>query len=417
MNLNENTDEKDEDTPRKWFSILGGRLQLPTRPTIKSFSREVVFHTDKSKLNQKLFEVYIRNKTIPLIQLALSAILFLILVTWPTDYYYFQDYPKLIDAYFWWRIIGLAGISSFLPALTYSPFIRRRIFPILYSCVIGFVILTAYLFGNVANRDLTEPWFYVAFVIPIITVFLSVRIIPRVLATIGVPLGYALAFLYDNFNEQYWYYDHMGMIVNIIGSVVLISVLLGHIVYHLNRSNYFQARELRRQQQHIQKLADEDQLTGLYTRREFENRYREEFDRTQRYGTKLSIVMVDLDHFKEVNDTYGHPVGDKVLETTGDLIEEKTRSSDVAGRYGGEEFALVLPETPIKGARITAERLRESLAEETFEAETGEEFSVTCSIGISEYNPSIDDPEVLLGQADEALYEAKETGRNQVVEA
>jgi diguanylate cyclase (GGDEF)-like protein len=417
MDLDLDLNEEEEDTPQEWFPVAGGMIELPTRYTIEKFSEEVVFHTDKSPLNQKLFEVYIRNKTIPLIQLALTAVLLLILVTWPTDYYYFQDQPELITAYFWWRIIGLGAISVFLPALTYSSFIRRYIFPILYTGVIGFVVLTAYIFGNVANRDLTEPWFYAVFVIPIITVFLSVRIIPRVLATLGVPAAFALAFLYDNFNEQYWYYDQMGMIVNIIGSVVLISVLLGHIVYHLNRSNYFQARELRRQQQHIQKLADEDQLTGLYTRREFENRYREEFERTQRYGSKLSVVMMDLDHFKEINDTYGHPVGDEVLETTGDLIEEKTRSSDVCGRYGGEEFALVLPETPLKGARITAERLRESLAEESFESEGGEEFNVTCSIGIAEYRPSVDDPEVLLEEADDALYEAKETGRNQVVEA
>jgi len=417
MNLDTTTDEEDEDTPRRWFTILEDTLHLPTRHTIEKFSREVIFHTDKSKLNQKLFEVYIRDKTIPLIQLALSAIFLLILVTWPTDYYYFQDYPQLIDAYFWWRIVGIVGAGIFLPTMTYSSFIRRHIFPVLFVSVMGFVLLTAYLFGNVANRDLTEPWFYVIFVIPIITVFLSVRIIPRVLSTVGFPVGFGLAFLYNNFNEQYWYYDHMGMIVNIVGSVVLISVLLGHIVYHLNRSNYFQARELRRQQQHIQKLADEDQLTGLYTRREFENRYREEFERTQRYGSKLSVIMIDLDHFKEINDTYGHPVGDEVLEITGELIDEKTRSSDVCGRYGGEEFALVLPETPLKGAQTTAERLRVSLAEETFETENGEEFSVTCSIGIAEYYPSIDDPEVLLEQADDALYEAKESGRNQVVEA
>lgn len=417
MNLDIPTNDEDGDTPDRWFSILGGKIEIPTRYTIETFAREVVFHTDKSKLNQKLFEVYIRNKTIPLIQLALSAIFLLILVTWPTDYYYFQDYPQLIDAYFWWRIVGVVGSGIFLPVMTYSSFIRRHIFPILYITVMTFVLLTAYLFGNVANRDLTEPWFYVIFVIPIITVFLSVRIIPRILSTIGFPVGFGIAFLYDNFNEQYWYYEHMGMIVNIVGSIILISVLLGHIVYHLNRSNYFQARELRRQQQHIQKLADEDQLTGLYTRREFENRYREEFERTERYGTKLSVVMIDLDHFKEINDTYGHPVGDEVLETMGTLIDEKTRSSDVCGRYGGEEFALVLPETPLKGARITSERLRKVLAEQTFETEDGEEFTVTCSIGIAEYSPSFDDPEVLLEQADDALYEAKETGRNQVVEA
>lgn len=400
-----------------WFPVLGGSLRLPSRSLVETFVEEVVLHTDKSLLKRKLFEVYIRNKTIPLIQLTLAAVLFLVLVTWPTDYWYFADHPEIIDAYFWWRIIGFVAILGFLPALSYWPLIRRYIFPVLYAGVIGFVALTGYLFGNVANRTLTEPWFYVIFVIPIITVFLSVRIVPRTLATLGVPAVYGGAFLFDNFNAQYWYYEYMGMIVNIIASVVIISILLGHIVYHLNRSNFFQARELRRQQQHIQNLADQDQLTGLYTRREFENRYREEFQRTERYGSSLSILMVDLDHFKEINDTYGHPVGDTVLETTGDIIDRNTRTSDVCGRYGGEEFCLVLPETPLQGARKTAERLRESLAAQTFGTEEGEEFNVTCSIGITEYRPSVDDPENLLEEADQALYEAKESGRNQVVEA
>lgn len=191
------------------------------------------------------------------------------------DYWYFADHPEIINAYFWWRITVFVAMACFLPALSYRSLIRRYNFPVLYLGVIAFVALTGYLFGNVANRNLTEPWFYVIFVIPIITVFLSVRIIPRTLATLGPPAKYGGAFLFDNFNAQYWYYEYMGMIANINVSVVIIRILLGHIVYHLNRSNFFQARKLRRQQQHIQKLADQDQLTGLYIRREFENRYRE----------------------------------------------------------------------------------------------------------------------------------------------
>lgn len=409
--------ESSDDVNEKWRDIFGGLVQVPTRGKIQEFMEKKVFHTDQSLLKQKLFEVYIRDMTIPLIQLTLAAVLLLIVTTWPTDYYYFAGHPEIINAYFWWRIVGIVAIAGFLPALSYSNVIRRYIFPVLYVGVLLFVALTAYLFGNVAGRDLTEPWFYVVFVIPIITVFLSVRIIPRILATIGVPLVFWFAFLFDNFTENYWYYEFLGMIFNIVVSVVIISVLLGHIVYHLNRSNYFQSRELRNQQQRIQILADHDQLTGLYTRREFENRYRDEFERTKRYGSNLSVMMVDLDHFKEINDTYGHPMGDAVLETTGEVIQRKTRSSDVTGRYGGEEFCLVLPETPLEGAKKSAERLRESLAEETFKTKDGETFQVTCSIGIADYSPKYEDPEALLEEADDALYEAKETGRNQVIEA
>lgn len=414
LDVNGNGDEQEHE----WRDILNGWLKVPTLETLQTLIAEKVTHTNRSRLQESFFKIYIRETTIPLIQIALIVLAALILFTWPTDYYYFANHPEIIDAYFWFRTISILGISVFVPLMHYWDFMRENVFPVVYLGVLAVIALTGYLFGNVAHLDLRTPWFYAIFVLPILTVFLSVKIYPRIVATFAVPIVYAGAYLYDNFGDQYqyyWGYEYRGLILNITLSIVIISILLGHIVYHLNRSNFFQARELKDQRQRIQILADHDQLTGLYTRREFENRYRNEFDRCERYDSNLSVMMIDLDHFKEINDTYGHPIGDDVLETMGSLIQEQTRASDIAGRYGGEEFCLVLPETPEDGALKMAERLRESLANQTFNAPEGETFTVTCSIGIAEYESSINDPEELLGNADQALYEAKEGGRNQVI--
>ncbi|MFB6345575.1 MAG: GGDEF domain-containing protein [bacterium] len=425
-NVNPGTDQGND---YEWTTLANGLISVPTADTIKRLISEKVTHTDKSRLEKSFFSIYIREITIPLIQIALIVVAFLVLLTWPTDYYYFSHDSKIIDAYFWWRTISLIGIATFLPLLEFSEYLRRNVFPVLFVAVLADIVLTGYLFGNIAELNLTKPWFYVIFVLPIITVFLSVKIVPRIIATFLVPIAYAGAYFFDNLEAlvflnqgyelrpYYMGYEYIGLIANITVSIVIISILLGHIVYHLNRSNFFQARALKKQQQKIQKLADQDQLTGLYTRREFENRFRKEYERCERYDSKISVMMIDLDHFKDVNDTYGHPVGDEVLQTMGSLIEEQTRMSDIAGRYGGEEFCLVLPETSKENTKAIAERLREALSDVEFQGPEGETFTVTCSIGIAEYEETHGDPEELLGNADQALYEAKEAGRDRVVVA
>jgi len=162
-------------------------------------------------------------------------------------------------------------------------------------------------------------------------------------------------------------------------------------------------------------LATVDALTGCLNRRAFTDRLERELDRVRRYNVKLSVLMIDLDRFKDVNDTYGHIVGDGVLRKLGDLLRDEVRSVDLAARYGGEEFVILLPDTDLQGAVSFAERLRKRVEHENF-AEKGDPLRITVSIGVASASTEgeITEPESLISRADEALYCAKNEGRNRV---
>ena len=157
----------------------------------------------------------------------------------------------------------------------------------------------------------------------------------------------------------------------------------------------------------LRQLAHTDSLTGLFNRRHLEIALREELHRSARYLRQLSVILVDIDHFKSINDRFGHQVGDVVLREVGAILTHDMREQDFASRWGGEEFCLVLPETDLDTAYALAERLREQLAS----IEILRNADVTASFGIAEYNhhESLDE---LLERADDALYQAKVAGRN-----
>lgn len=154
-----------------------------------------------------------------------------------------------------------------------------------------------------------------------------------------------------------------------------------------------------------------DGLTGLYHHKYFELRLKDELERAKRYHISLCLVMADIDFFKQVNDTWGHATGDRVIEKVAGLIREKTRLSDVVARYGGEEFAVILPQIPYANALILGERFRKTIEEHDFDR-----LKVTISIGIAYYSgaPTDIDHRGLLELADRALYTAKRNGRNRV---
>lgn len=170
------------------------------------------------------------------------------------------------------------------------------------------------------------------------------------------------------------------------------------------------------QQRLLLRQATTDSLTGLNNRGYCLQRLKEAGQRAARYGKPLSLLMLDLDHFKHVNDNFGHPAGDKVLARTGQIISSILRETDIAGRYGGEEFVVALGNTALEGAIILAERLRQAMAREPIRVEATLAIPVTCSIGVSclDQECNITDIDTLLKSADEALYLAKDRGRNQV---
>jgi len=163
----------------------------------------------------------------------------------------------------------------------------------------------------------------------------------------------------------------------------------------------------------LAETSSRDALTGAFNRGHLVETLGREFQRAQRYGNKLSLILFDLDHFKAVNDNYGHIMGDEVLKSVASLILESLRTSDTMGRYGGEEFGIILPETDLAGAVVLAERLRVKIAS-TPVYKNNEKISVTTSIGVVEYSPDFNSIEELIHASDLALYHSKENRRNKV---
>lgn len=161
-------------------------------------------------------------------------------------------------------------------------------------------------------------------------------------------------------------------------------------------------------------LSVTDGLTGLYNRRHFEDNMEREFDRAQRYLSDLSLAMVDIDHFKRVNDTYGHQFGDYVLREISDLIAASFRKTDMIYRYGGEELSIILIETSLENSAIPLERLRDVISKHQF-IYNDQKTDITVSIGISTNFKGVNSQEGLVSCADKALYNAKQNGRNKVV--
>lgn len=175
-------------------------------------------------------------------------------------------------------------------------------------------------------------------------------------------------------------------------------------------------RELIQKNRLLEQLSTTDPLTGLRNRRYLTEMLAVEFLRAKRHKTPLSVVMADIDHFKSVNDAHGHAAGDAVLQGVAEVLRRRMRGSDHGGRYGGEEFLLVLSNAEIEGARSFAERLREEVEETAFGTDAGP-LQVTLSLGVASLRARHETPGDLVAEADEALYRAKQAGRNRVAEA
>ncbi len=163
-------------------------------------------------------------------------------------------------------------------------------------------------------------------------------------------------------------------------------------------------------------MATTDELTGLWNRRHFMEHLHQEVKRGSRYGQFFSVMMLDIDHFKQVNDDHGHAVGDTALRHLAGVMRKLLRQVDVPGRFGGEEFAVILPQTRLDGAFQLAERLRIGVEKEPVQTE-GKTIPLTVSIGVVEYDADISESDALLKLADDALYAAKSAGRNRTVRA
>ena len=172
-------------------------------------------------------------------------------------------------------------------------------------------------------------------------------------------------------------------------------------------------QELVRRNAEYEHIASYDTLTGLLNRRAILEKVNEWLLHVRRYKGHLTVAMLDIDHFKRVNDKHGHRVGDRVLADLSSMMQRSVRRTDFIGRYGGEEFLVILPRTDAAGAAIMAERVRTSLEGAPMHDADGKAFQVTASLGVAEYFDG-DDEDSLISRADAALYRAKEAGRNRV---
>ena len=187
----------------------------------------------------------------------------------------------------------------------------------------------------------------------------------------------------------------------------MLTVIAGHAAISLAQASLYEQME---------RMATTDGLTGLINHRVFQERLEEAFRRAVRYNRTLSLVLTDIDRFKRINDTFGHPVGDRVLREVAACLRESARRTDVIARYGGEEFAIIMEETGWKGAMQAAERMRHEVAEQGFSSDVeGETIRCTLSFGIATHPDHAVDKASLIGRADQALYRAKKAGRNRVV--
>ncbi|RUO30393.1 GGDEF domain-containing protein [Aliidiomarina soli] len=171
---------------------------------------------------------------------------------------------------------------------------------------------------------------------------------------------------------------------------------------------------LRSANQALEHLSQTDKLTGLFNRGHWEECLIQEFQRLKRYSGDASLLLFDIDHFKAVNDNYGHDVGDEVLRQMANLIRANLRETDIAGRFGGEEFAILLPNTQAEAAMQLAERLRQKVREYPMQHTQGN-FQVTVSLGVADFDSDQTSHQEWLKHADNALYEAKNAGRDQAI--
>ena len=215
--------------------------------------------------------------------------------------------------------------------------------------------------------------------------------------------GIGLGFIPSNF-----FTTHALFIGTALESILL-SIALGDRI----RTLEIEKQQLKEQEQHLKRLSITDSLTGLYNKRWFSKALSSEIKNCRRLSAPLSLMVLDVDHFKGFNDTFGHIAGDKVLKTLGRLMRAGIRESDIACRYGGEEFSIILPKTRLKQAMEIAERLRQKFEMTEFNTDTDRPGQATISIGVTELSAR-ETGKSFFGRADKALYTAKSSGRNQV---
>ncbi len=362
---------------------------------------------------------------------ATIAYIILGLVSFPVVYFLSWDSFRTHELYNLAYIYGMGILClSSLPILLKKSFSVKN-----FYIIVGFVsflgvLSTSYfslqfktpLVAQIATYDVILVYILIYFVTGMKPKF--VLLIGGIAGLLSMLIAYLQTVNYDFVwysNEEITRYFYYLGLINFIGFIV------AHANIAKERENFLQARllsldkaEAERMGRELERLSREDPMTGLANRRFFNERMDDEWERAQRSGEPISLIFIDIDHFKLYNDCYGHLKGDDTLIAVAHTLQHiLSRSTDVASRYGGEEFVVLLPNTPIAGARAVAERILAAVDALDIEHKKSKtEKFVTVSIGVSTY--AITDEEItiaqLIHQADEAVYKAKISGRHRIRE-
>jgi len=320
-------------------------------------------------------------------------------------------------------------------SLLVSPlFLRRKlnIYPVLAACTIVIAALLVAIFADIFPACFVEgigltpfkkisEYIISSILLSSIGVFLYKRkafdqnVVQWLVASLILTIGSELAFTF--YVSVYGLSNLVGHFFKLI-SFYLIYIAIVEMGLEKPQRLLFNnlkrnEKELQKALKQVQRLAITDPLTGLFNQRHFTTVAEAEVQRTCRYERPLSAIMLDIDHFKRVNDTYGHTIGDHLLQEVAESCRRELRNVDLVGRYGGDEFAILLPESDLAVARRVAERLRMAIARRKLHTAKGQ-ATVTVSLGIAAVDCEDTALETLLSRADKALYVAKRKGRNQV---
>lgn len=289
------------------------------------------------------------------------------------------------------------GVSAFALGLIFIVRHSRNIYPwsLLYLFVLFSMLLGALVTPGVSDK--VYVWF---FLIPVMAHFLHGRLLGLFLSLTLLSVAWFLYYLHHYDNPE---------LIDIVGftNVVACSLVLTGGVY---------ACELAREEaeERLHRMASTDALTGLANRKHLREVLDQALERARRTGACFSILEMDLDYFKAINDQYGHDMGDQVLRAVADALNERLRAADTPARWGGEEFLVLLPETDLESARHVAESIRATLGRLDLRAE-GDPLTITASIGIAEFPRDGKTLRELILAADNRLYQAKDQGRDRVV--
>ncbi len=311
----------------------------------------------------------------------------------------FLVFASLINATFWWLIHTGRNLKFHDPSMTSAQMIVSLLPPIW---------VMAFLEAGQARA-----------------IFLLIAVVPMLFGILAlttrqfIVVGVWFFALYGLLHLGLWAYrpevlnSELEILQTVAFALVMAEItIIGGFISSLRGKLRQRNLELGEAMEQIRELVNVDALTDVYNRRRLFEVISEESNRYSRMPGSFSICLMDIDHFKEVNDTYGHQAGDMILQAVARSVKDGLRTIDCFGRYGGEEFLLVLPQTPLEGARIKAERVRETIERLTF-PDIGDDFRVTVSIGVAEYHREESTDDTLL-RADQALYAAKHDGRNNV---